>query len=254
MRALLLLSLVGIALYALLVFTSNVVPDSKVQDTFAGKTQPNHPIDRELRSWGSNLPALANSSQRFPPHPQHGAHAPTEQMSGGNQPAASPGNLAALELDSSKQDHVEWTKVMLAARVHSEASVSSPTIRFYRPGTELQVVSRENGWLQLLDPVTQERGWVFEKYLVSIDRPSPTQAAMESITEPLPTKVASPKSQKPSLSAKLTVRAGDVQVAKSDRRRGRWARRDDRRRNLGLFGFFRGREVGPAAWSIGSAR
>jgi hypothetical protein len=250
MRALLLLSLVGVALYAFLVFTSNVVPNGRVEDTFAGKTQPNHPIDRELRSWGANLPALVNSRQPFPRHPQQNvAHAPTERMSGADgQPAASPGNPGAAELDSSKQDHVEWTKVMLAARVHSEASVSSPTIRFYRPGTQLQVFSRENGWLQLLDPVTQERGWVFEKYLVSIDGPSSTQTALESTTEP------PPKSQKPSRSSKLTVRAGDVEVAKSDRRRGRWARRDDRRRNLGLFGFFRGREVGPAAWSIGSAR
>jgi hypothetical protein len=40
MRALLLLSLVGIALYALLVLTSNVVPDSKVEDTFAGEPNP----------------------------------------------------------------------------------------------------------------------------------------------------------------------------------------------------------------------
>ena len=254
MRALLLLSVVGIALYALLVLTSNVVPDGKVEDTFAGKTLPNHPIDRELRSWGANLPALVNSQQLSPRHPQqHVAHAPTERMSGADQPAASPGSLAASEFDSSKQDHVEWTKVMLAARVHSEASVSSPTIRFYRPGTELQVVSRENGWLQLLDPVTQDRGWVFEKYLVSIDGPSPTQAAMESITKPLPTKVASPISQK-LLSSNLTVRAGDVEITKSERRRGRWARRDDRRPGLELFGFFRGREAGPAAWSIGSAR
>ena len=66
MRALLLLSLVGIALYALLVLTSNVVPDGKVEDTFAGKTLPNPPIDRELRSWGANLPALANSQRLSP--------------------------------------------------------------------------------------------------------------------------------------------------------------------------------------------
>ena len=256
MRALLFLSLVGAALYALLVLTHNVVPDGKAEDTFASKTQPNHPIDRELRSWGANLSALAISQQPSPQHPQqNAAHAPTERMSGADdQPAVSPGNLAAAEFDSSKQDHVEWAKVLLAARVHSEASVSSPTIRFYRPGTELQVVSRENGWFQLLDPVTQERGWVFDRYLGSIDGPSPTQAAMGSTTEPLPAEVTSPKSQKPSRSSKLTIRAGDLEVAKSDRRRGRWARRDDRRRNLGLFGFFRGREVGPAAWSIGTAR
>jgi hypothetical protein len=185
-----LLSLVGVALYSLLVLSSNVLPNGKVEDTFAGKTQPNDPIDRELRSWGANLPALVNSQQPFPRHPQQNVvHAPTEWMSGADQPAASPGNLAASELDSSKQDHVEWTKVTLAARVHSEAYVSSPTIRFYRPGTQLQVVSRENGWLQLLDPVTQERGWIFEKYLVSID--GPTQTALESTTEPSPANVAS---------------------------------------------------------------
>ena len=77
MRALLLLSLVGIAIYALLVLTSNVVPNGRVEDTFAGKTQPNHPIDRELRSWGANLPALVNSQQ---PQPQQNvAHAPTDE-------------------------------------------------------------------------------------------------------------------------------------------------------------------------------
>ena len=71
-----------------------------------------------------------------------------------------------------KGDLLEWAKVTLAARVHSEASVSSAIIRFYPPGTVLQVVRRENGGLERLDPATQERGWVFEKYLSSIDGPS----------------------------------------------------------------------------------
>ena len=253
MRALLLLSLVGIALYALLVLTFNVVPNGRVEDTFAGKTQPNHPIDRELRSWGANLPALVNSQQ---PQPQQNvAHAPTERMSDADQPAASPGNLVPSELDSSKQDHVEWTKVMLAARAHGEASVSSPTIRFYSPGTQLQVVSRQNGWLQLLDPVTQERGWVFEKYLVLIDGPSPTQTALESTTEPSPAKwlhrnhesraahlnsrfeqILRSQSQTGGLVDGLDAVTGGVisgclgssEAAKSDRRRGRLARRGNR--------------------------
>jgi len=37
MRALLLLSLVGVALYAFLVFTSNVVPNGRVEDTLLAK-------------------------------------------------------------------------------------------------------------------------------------------------------------------------------------------------------------------------
>jgi hypothetical protein len=192
-----------------------------------------------------------------PPSPQHPqqniAHAPrpteenpsqySERTSGADdQPATSPDNLAAAsELDRSNQDHVEWTKVMLAARVHSEASVSSPTVAYYRPGTELQVVKRENGWLQLLDLVTQERGWVFEKYLSSIDGPSPTQAAMESttengISEPLPAKPALPRSKHRARPAAPALQVSeDVVVTESDPRSGRWARRGDRRRGIGLF-------------------
>ena len=175
------MSIVGAAIYAFLVATHNVISDSKVEDTFAGQTQPNHPIDRKLRSWGSNLPALAISQQPSPRRPQQNARygpRPTEENYGqysertagaGDEPAASQGKSTASEVDQP----IEWAKVLLAARVHSEASVSSPIIRFYLAGTEVQVVSRDQGWFQLLDPATQERGWVFEKYLVSIDGPGP---------------------------------------------------------------------------------
>ncbi len=73
--------------------------------------------------------------------------------------------------------------MVFAAKVHSGASVSSPAVRYYRPGTELQVERREGGWVGVSDPVTQERGWVFEKYLSSIDGPSPIQAAADSTDE-----------------------------------------------------------------------
>ena len=85
MRALLLLSIVGAAIYAFLVATHNVISDSKVEDTFAGQTQPYHPIDRKLRSWGSNLPALAISQQPSPRRPQQNARygpRPTEENYG----------------------------------------------------------------------------------------------------------------------------------------------------------------------------
>ena len=69
--------------------------------------------------------------------------------------------------------------MVLAAQTHSQASVSSPTVRFYRPGTKLQVVRREGIWFEVSDPVTQERGWVLGQYLASIDGPTPTQVATE---------------------------------------------------------------------------
>jgi len=51
--------------------------------------------------------------------------------------------------------------VVLAATLRSEGSVSSPTVRIYPPGTELQVIGRVDGWYQVSDPLTQERGWIF---------------------------------------------------------------------------------------------
>ena len=110
---------------------------------------------------------------------------------------------------------------MLAAQMHSEGSVSSPTVRNYPPGTELQVVGQVDGWFQVSDPVTQERGWILEKYLASIDSPSLTQASMDSTTtESLRTKPALQKSKKHIRSAKSAVRVVAQSVERDARPRG----------------------------------
>ena len=95
---------------------------------------------------------------------------------------------------------------MLAAQTHSQASVSSPTVRFYRPGTELQIVRREGIWLEVSDPVTQESGWVLAQYLSSIDSPIPAQVATQSTTESLTVAPPSSKSNKRHRAAKPAVR------------------------------------------------
>lgn len=228
------LSVIGAALYALLVVTHNVLPDGQADDIVAGQTHPRHQGVRELRSWGPSLPALVISQRPSPRHPQA-----SERTAGPSYKLAAPDDkMAALETRP-EPEPLEWAKVILAARVHSEASVSSSVVRFYRPGIELQVVRRKDGWVQLSDPVTQESGWVFEKYLASIDGPSPTQAATESTAEPLPVPAVLPKSKKPSRSASRG--SDDVVIAKSNLRRDRWARRADRRHGFGLFGRFAAR-------------
>ena len=156
----------------------------------------------------------------------------------GHQFAASENKPTTSEGDSSESESVAWAKVVLAAQLHSEASVTSPTVRFYGPGTELQVVRREGAWFQVLDPVTEERGWVLDEYLSSIGGPTPAQVATETTTEP-PTviKPAVPKSSKRSRSAKAAARRRSVVIANADPWNDRWARRADRRRGFGLFMF-----------------
>lgn len=60
---LVLLSLVGAALYALLVIAHNLIGDGKAGGSVAVQTQPNLPVVRRLSSWGSSLPELVISQQ-----------------------------------------------------------------------------------------------------------------------------------------------------------------------------------------------
>ena len=227
MRALLFLSLVGAAIYGFLVISGGNTKESQTI-----QTQPNHSVDERLSSWGSYLarspsqnPQLATSQRPAPSPPQLGDDASqnSERKPGTEyQLAASEDKTLASESVGAEPESVEWAKVMLAAQMHSEASVSSPTVRFYSPGSELQVVKREGAWFEVLDPVTQERGWVLDQYLSSIASSTPTQVATESTTEPQSAKPAPKANKLHHRSAKPAVR-GRVVVANADHPFGNWA-------------------------------
>jgi hypothetical protein len=238
-RLLLLLSLIGAAIYALLIYTHDVLTDEKAEKTYAEQAQPNHPV-QHLSSWGSYLPDRSISqnsqlatSQPSTPSPPRQIDEPSQNSERNADQVASSEKATSSESGNMEPKPVELAKVVLAAQTHSQASVSSATVRFYRPGTELQLVRREGIWFEVSDPVTQERGWVLAQYLSSIESPTPIQVATESTTEP-PT-VISPKSNKRHRSAKHAVHG--VGVATADPWNPRWARRTDRRRGFGLFIF-----------------
>ena len=56
MRGLLLLGIVGAAIYAILFFSHNALTDGKTENTYAGQTQPDHPDAKRLSSWDGYLP------------------------------------------------------------------------------------------------------------------------------------------------------------------------------------------------------
>ena len=242
MKGLLFLSLVGAAIYTALVVTHDFLPSDRAEDTFTSQRPTDRGV-RQLRSWGSDLPALASSQASLLP-----LHKPAVVVAGPNESDPSEYSKSVVrseekstssQVDGTAYDPIEWAKVILAARVHSEASVSSPTLRFYQPGTALQVVSRENGWLQVADPASQERGWVLEKYLASIEGPTLTQTAMDH-RNALSEQVAFTGAKKRNRSAKRAPRgSNDVAFAEFSSRNDRWSRRGDRRGGLGLFFFGR---------------
>ena len=82
-------------------------------------------------------------------------------------------------------ENAMWVKVIRGATVHSGPSVSAPVVSYLAVGKELHLVDSQEGWFQVLDPVTGQRGWVYAKYYVEpIDRPSGKRVV--AVQEPQP--------------------------------------------------------------------
>jgi SH3-like domain-containing protein len=232
MKGVLFLALAGAAIYGAILLSYDLLPHDQAANVFTGQSLVN-PDDRQLRSWGTDLPALTSSSSQEAslalPKAATTPVSPSPVVASTNSPS-----------DGTAYQSVEWARVVFAAKVHGDASVSSPTLRFYRPGTALQVVDRQNGWVQVTDPTSGERGWVFEQYLVPTNGPTAMQTAIATA----PTKVATEAWTNRAPSAKKRVRAPrpaarmphDFASAQFDRR---WDRRHEHRGGFGLFFFGR---------------
>jgi hypothetical protein len=230
MKGLLLLGLVGAAIYGALVLSDDLLPRDPAKDAFAGQSLGN-PSDRQLRSWGTDLPALASSSSQ---RASVTLRKPAVTPASTSRSASLEAKPTTTRPDGTAYQPIEWARVVLAAKVHGDASVSSPTLRFYQPGTALQVVSRQNGWVQITDPASGERGWVFEQYLVPADGPTATQTAMV-------TTASKPAAEPTGAIAKKRVGASRPAARQPDKFTftqfdRRWERRAARHGGLFFFG------------------
>ena len=277
MRALVVLSLAGAAAYML-------IPASEEREWNTGEKVstarlgplPHDPLpqgDRKLRSWGPTLKSLGRDSQGRVAAPQQPSISATLKQEALYQPDSAAGNEASQAAPDmaetvapaeALQDaaHVAWVKVVYGARAHSAASISSPITKFYPPGKELQILGRESGWIELLDPATQERGYVFERYLVAIDGPGPSQAVTQASPELALVKAGSkaPKPQTSRLATKAVQQAvNDVGTARDDgdalsgKKRDRTSRKEERRERK-MFRLFGSRNPRGEAWTVGSQR
>jgi hypothetical protein len=282
MRVLIVLSLAGVTAYMLIPPGErewNAVEDISTARPNAPSQARLPEADRKLRSWGPTLRSLGRDNQgsvaaaqpaSTPPLMREPLHQPGS-VAGSEAPRAAPDSLvrpvAATALpaepaqDAEDAAHLAWVTVVHGAKAHSAASISSPVTKFYPPGKELQILGRENGWIELLDPTTQERGYVFEQYLVAIDRPSPTLAhpasALMQASAEQPAKIGAAKPQKPRFASRPVRQAihevRPEESALTASKRDRTARREDRRERK-FFRFFGGRDPGMEAWTVGSSR
>ena len=224
MKGVLFLGLVGAAIYGAILLSYDLLPHDQAANVFSRQSLGN-PEDRQLHSWGTDLPALTSSSSQEAslalPKAATTPVSPSPVVGSTNSPS-----------DGTAYQPVEWAKAAFAAKVHSDASVSSPTLRFYQPGTRLQVVSRQNGWVQVADTNSGERGWVFEQYLVPAESLIATQTAMATTSAGEPAR-AMPSAKKRARVTRPAARMHhDFASAQSERR---WDRRGERRGSFGLF-------------------
>ena len=188
------MSLGSAVLYTLLVIIDNRIPDSTVENTVVSEAQSKQP---RLSVWGPYLPYRSFGQDRqaslttqpvqqqiesLAPEPNR--KSPRQYFDG--QPA-SDDKLTAAEIDgdqigkrpASRPEAEIWFVVSRAARLRTCPSVSSPIAQFYPVGTELKLISHEQGWFQVSDPVTLRQGWIYDKYyLEAIRGPGQTQVAV----------------------------------------------------------------------------
>lgn len=237
MKALLFLGLVGAAIYGALVLSYDVLSRDAAKDAFVRQSLRS-PSDRQLRSWGTDLPALTGSNSQAAALPLRTPAVTPESTSAASLPMAQAKPTSA-QYDGNTYQLAEWAKVVFAAKVHGEASISSPTLRFYQPGTTLQVVSRQNGWVQVTDPASGQGGWVFEQYLAPTDGPTVARTAMETPASNLAaeaTRVRPSVKKRVKASRPAARRPDSFASAQFD---SRWERRAERRGGFGLFFFGR---------------
>ena len=213
------LSLGSAVLYTLLVVIDNRIPDGIADNTVAREAHSNQ---RRLSAWGPYLPNRSPGQDRQastttqPTHQQNAALAPKPYRQSprqylddqprsdndggriGKRPVSLPtgGSFepSASPVPKGENEEANWVFVIRGATVHSGPFVSAPTVRFYSVGTELQLIDYQQGWFQVLDPVTSQRGWIYEKYyLEAIRGPGQTQLALQDLPSPTRVALAAPK-------------------------------------------------------------
>ena len=145
------LSLGSAVLYTLLVIIDNRIPPSTVENTVVSEAQSKQ---RRLSVWDPYLPYRSFGQDRRASLTTQPAHQQIESLAPEpNSQPASDDKLTAAEIDSNQigkrpaswPEEEIWFVVSRAARLHTRPSVSSPIAQFYPVGTELKLISHEQG-------------------------------------------------------------------------------------------------------------
>lgn len=86
-----------------------------------------------------------------------------------DEPRRAIGQAAQTRLDLNE---IELLKVASAANIRSGPSASAEIIGIAYAGAEVQVASRDFGWVQIIDPWSWRTGWIYSNFLAPLAIPS----------------------------------------------------------------------------------
>jgi len=69
-------------------------------------------------------------------------------------------------------NEIELLKVNSAANIRSGPSATAEIIGIAHAGAEVQVASRDSGWVQIFDPWSWRTGWIYSNFLAPLEMPS----------------------------------------------------------------------------------
>ena len=129
MKVLMLLGLVGAAIYGALVLSSDLFPHDPAENAFAGRSLGN-PSDRRLRSWGTDLPSLARSSSQEAslPLPKPAVTAVSTSLSAGSE-----GKPTSARPDLLPPTATQTAMATPARKVAGEAAKANPAPTAKKP-------------------------------------------------------------------------------------------------------------------------
>jgi hypothetical protein len=125
----------------------------------------------------------------------------------GLRPTSSASN-EAREFESSDDMSPEKVVVVLGAYAHREPNVSSAIEQLYPIGTELELLSRSDGWAYVRNPISKQTGWVLEQhYLAPVRTSGPKQVVKLEAQTPRagPSSVSTKQTRKAAAQTKRKV-------------------------------------------------
>jgi hypothetical protein len=139
MKVLMLLGLVGAAIYGALVLSSDLFPRDPAENAFAWRSLGN-PSYRRLRSWGTDLPSLARSSSQEASLP---LPKPAVTAASTSPPAGSEGKPTSARPDLLPPTATQTAMATPARKVAGEAAKANPAptakkrVRASRPAARM---------------------------------------------------------------------------------------------------------------------